>query len=78
MLNDELADKQDSSDSESFDYSDFGNLEAIFADDEAQEDEVTNRSEDIILEDETIYPAEVREKPIRDKPKEVNPFGDFG
>lgn len=66
------------SESDKFEYEDFGNLEAIFAGDEAEEENVTHRAQDKVLEDETIYPNTVRKKPIRNKTEEKNPFGDFG
>jgi hypothetical protein len=66
------------SESAKFEYEDFGNLDAIFSDDEEQKEEVTTRAEAPILEDEVIYPAEERVKPVRRKVDENNPFGDFG
>ena len=74
---DDLSDASDISSSDNFDYEDFGNLESIFSDEEEQRDNVTHRSEEKVLEDETIYPSTVRKKPIRDKTAEVKPFSDF-
>ena len=75
---DDLSDASGISESEHFEYEDFGNLESIFSDEEEQRDNVTHRSEDKVLEDEVIYPSEVRKKPIRDKVAEENPFGSLG
>ncbi len=75
---DDTAKANDISESDNFEYEDFGNLEAIFSDDAEQLENVTHRSEGKVLEDEVIYPAEVRKKPIRNKTEEENPFGDFG
>jgi len=66
------------SESDNFEYEDFGNLEKIFGADEERVENVVHRAEEKILEDETIYPSEVRKKPIRNKTDEKNPFGDFG
>ena len=57
---------------------DFGNLEAIFSDIDEKIEEVSFRAEDKVLADETIYPSNVRKKPIRSKVDEENPFGSFG
>jgi len=65
-------------DSAKFEYEDFGNLDAIFRDDEEQKEEVLTRSEAPVMEDEVIYPAEERVKPVRRTVDENNPFGDFG
>ena len=62
-------------------YSDFGNLESIFGEsgsDKEYTDKVIHRSEGRILQDEVIYPSEVRKKPVRIKQKEKNIFGEFG
>lgn len=66
------------SDSENFDYQDFGNLESIFAEDAEQEENVTHSAEDVLLEEEVVYPNSIREKPLRNKTDEENPFGSFG
>ena len=66
------------SESDKFEYEDFGNLEAIFADDEEKKEDVTKRAEEVILEDEVIYPSEPRVREVRIKKEESNPFGDFG
>jgi len=75
---DDLEKSADITTSDKFDYTDFGNLDAIFSDENTQRDNVTTRSESTILADETIYPAEIRKKPVRIKTDETNPFGDFG
>jgi hypothetical protein len=75
---DDYSEAQDISDSQEFDYEDFGNLESIFSDEEEKTERITTSSEEPILEDETVYPSTVRQKPIRSKKDENNPFGDFG
>jgi hypothetical protein len=75
---DDLSKAQDISTSDTFEYEDFGNLEAIFSDEEEQLENVKHRAEETVIEDEVIYPQEVRQKPIRQKTEETNPFGDFG
>jgi hypothetical protein len=75
---DDMSQADDISESDKFEYEDFGNLESIFDADSEEEENVTHRAEDKVLEDEVIYPAEVRKKPIRNRTDETNPFGDFG
>jgi hypothetical protein len=75
---DDYSKADDISDSTEFDYEDFGNLESIFSDEEEKTEQITTSSEAPILADEVIYPNTVRQKPIRSKSDENNPFGDFG
>jgi hypothetical protein len=75
---DDYSDASDITDSQSYDYEDFGNLDKIFNTDEEKYKDVTKRSQDQVLEDEVIYPQEIRNKPLRDKTKEAPQFGDFG
>jgi len=75
---DDYSSADDITDSNNFDYGDFGNLDSIFRDEEEEVKNVTHKAEDVVLKNETIYPAEVREKPIREKTKEDNPFGYLG
>jgi len=75
---DDLSKADDITEGDKFEYEDFGNLDAIFSDDAEQAEDVEHRSQEKILEDEIIYPSEVRQKPVRDKEAENNPFGDFG
>ena len=74
---DDLSKADDISSSDHVEYEDFGNLESIFSDEEDQRTEVTHRVEEQVLEDETIYPQEVRQKPVRKQVPE-SPFGDLG
>ncbi len=75
---DDRSESDDITQSDHFEYEDFGNLDKIFNTDEENRENYIHRAEDKVLEDEVIYPNTVREKPIRDKEKEKNPFGDFG
>jgi hypothetical protein len=82
---DDYREAQDITDSDKFEYEDFGNLSSVFGseDEDGEEqsyhEEVTHRSTGKILEDEKIYDgSEVRKKPIRNKVLETNPFGDLG
>jgi hypothetical protein len=75
---DDLSKADDITESDKFDYEDFGNLDSIFNDDSESAEEVQHRSQEKILSDEVIYPNEVRQKPVRAKEEENNPFGDFG
>lgn len=69
---------KDITSSNDFEYEDFGNLESIFKGEESHKENITHRSQEKVIEDETIYPTSVRQKPIRDKTKEGSVFGDFG
>jgi hypothetical protein len=73
---DDYSSADDISNSDEVEYEDFGNLESIFGAEEENREKQNHRVEDKILEEETIYPNEVRQKPVREK--EDNPFGDFG
>jgi hypothetical protein len=75
---DDYSKADDISSSSEFDYEDFGNLESIFNDEDEKTENITTSSQAPILEDEIIYPNTIKQKPIRDKSKENNPFGDFG
>ena len=75
---DDYSKADDISNSDEVDYEDFGNLESIFNGEDENKETQTLRAEERIIEDETIFPNEVRQKPIRNKEKENNPFGDFG
>jgi len=56
---------------------DFGKLASIFDTDEIDK-EIVTRAEEVIIEDEVIYPSTVRKKPVRNKVAEDNPFGSLG
>lgn len=75
---DDYTKAQDITDSSTYDYEDFGNLEAIFNEEEETQEKVTTTAEAPIMEDEVVYPSTTRVKPIRKKTDETNPFGDFG
>ncbi len=66
--------------SENYDYdeNDFASLDKLFAVEDDNLENISHRAEDFIMEDEVIYPAEVRRTPIRNKSKETNPFGILG
>jgi hypothetical protein len=65
--------------SDKFDYEeDFGNLSKIFDSEEENKENVKHRAEEIVMEDETIYPSKVKKKPVRIKTEEANPFGYLG
>lgn len=57
---------------------DFGRLAEIFNEEDEAEEFVEKHSNEVIIEDEVIYPSEPRKTPVRKKSDESNPFGDFG
>jgi hypothetical protein len=75
---DDIQKGKDISSTEKFDYEDFGNLSKIFESEEEEHTEVTDRTEEKVIEDEIIYPNPARKTPIRDKKAEENPFGYLG
>ena len=75
---DDYTDASDINNSDEVEYDDFGNLESIFGGEEENYENIEHSSQDKLLEDEVIYPSEVRKKPIRNKIDEENPFGDLG
>jgi len=72
---DDYSEAQDISNSDEVEYEDFGNLESIFNAEEENHETQIKRAEERIIEDETIFPNEVRQKPI--KKRNNSPFGDF-
>jgi hypothetical protein len=75
---DDIQKGKDINSTEKFDYEDFGNLSKIFESEEEEHTEVTDRTEEKVIEDEIIYPNPARKTPIRDKKAEENPFGYLG
>lgn len=75
---DEYSKAQDITDSDTYDYKDFGNLDSIFASEVEETEEIERRAKEVPLEDEVIYPDPIRKTPIRKTKEEENPFGVFG
>jgi len=75
---DDSSEANDISESDKFEYEDFGNLEKIFNSDEENFEAVVHKAENKPLKDEQIYPDPLRTTSIRDKEAEKNPFGEFG
>jgi hypothetical protein len=74
--NDDYSKASDITESDEYDYEDFGNLASIFGSNDESKEEIESRSTEI--QDEVIYPNEPRIKPIRRKDKENSPFGYLG
>jgi hypothetical protein len=73
---DDYSAAEDISNSDEVEYEDFGNLESIFGSEEENREEQDHRAKDVLLEDEIIYPNELRSTAIREKEDSV--FGDLG
>jgi hypothetical protein len=75
---DDYSKADDITESDTFDYEDFGNLEQMFNTDSESAKEIEHLSQDVLMQDEVLYPDETRTKAVRDKKAEQNVFGDFG